>query len=481
MMRRPNVFSTVLLLGLSLSIPTWGRQQGGNLTRTPAAPASRLRLQQALRLALENSPRLQKAEARVTAAQAGIAEQKAGFYPKLEAEENGTRGDDPVYVFGSLLRQHRFGAEDFQTAHLNQPAPLTDWSMAIQTNVLFWNGGARHQALHGAELRRLQAQLGQEQSRQQVLFTTLEAYAGLQAARQNEQAAARGQAAATALLRDARARYGAGWIVKAELQRAEVFANQAEQRAQAARDAAREDAILLNVRLGRPWNTPIGRLQPLAAPPVREQPLADWLKTAQRQGFAARQSVLGSRLARTRMQAARDRLWAPRAGGFFRLEHDSMQFIGSGGSNWMAGVSLQWNLFRGGGDAARLHQAAAQLAMARAEQRRAGRQTLLEITRLWMEMRLAREQWRVSLINRRQARSAAGVMQERYRAGLASLTQSLQAQTASVRADAERVTALYQFQILRARLHWIAGRLQTATILNSVQQQTEPTQLRGMP
>lgn len=479
MIRRLNVFSPALLLSLSLCIPAWGWQQGGK-SHPAALPAFNLRLQQALRLALENSPRLQKAESRITAARAVVAEQKARFYPQLDAEGNGTRGDDPVYVFGSLLRQHRFGAENFQTAHLNQPAPLTNWSMAIQANVLFWKGGVRHQALRGAELRGLEAQLGREQSRQQVLLTTLQAYAGLQAARQNVKAAARGQAAAASLLRDARARYGAGWIVKAELQRAEVFAHQAQQRALAARDAVREAAILLNVRLGRPWNTPIGRLQPLAAPREGAKPLADWLQTAQRQGFAARQAALGSRWARTRMQAARDRLWAPQAGGFFRLEHDSMQFIGSGGSNWMAGVRLQWNLFRGGGDSARLHQAAAQLAMARADQRRAGQQTLLALSRLWLEMRLAREQWRVSLISRRQAHTAANVMQERYRAGLASLTQSLQAQTAAVQADAKRVTALYQFQILRARLHLIAGRLQTASILNSVEP-TEPTQHRGMP
>ncbi len=486
MMCRKAYASKVLLLGLSLSMAAWGRQHAGNLPRIPTAPASSLRLRQALRLALENSPRLQKAASRVAAAQAGIAAQKARFYPSLDAEESGTRGDDPVYVFGSLLRQHRFSAQDFQTAHLNQPAPLTDWTTAIQANVLFWNGGARHQALQGAELRALEAQLGREQSRQQVLFTTLEAYAGLQAARQNARVAAQAQAAARALLRDAHARYGAGWIVKAELRRAEVFTNQAQQRARAARDAVREEAILLNVRLGRPWNTPIGGLQPLAAPSARaQQPLAYWLAATRRQGFASRQAVLGSRLARVRMHAARSRLWAPQAGGFFRLEHDSMQVMGQGGSNWMAGVSLQWNLFRGGQDAARLRQAAAQLAMARDDQRLANQQTLLATIRLWRDLRLAREQWRVSLSNRRQARSAAGVIQERYRAGLASLTQSLQAQTAETRAGAERVQALYQFQLIRARLHMMAGGLRTATILQAVdtgrRKQSGQTQLREKP
>ena len=43
--------------------------------------------------------------------------------PHLRFSETATRGDDPVYAFGSKLRQQRFTAGDFALNQLNSPLP----------------------------------------------------------------------------------------------------------------------------------------------------------------------------------------------------------------------------------------------------------------------------------------------------------------------------------------------------------------------
>jgi hypothetical protein len=48
--------------------------------------------------------------------------------PHLSLSETGTRGDDPVYVFGSKLRQQRFTTVDFTLNKLNSPLPFGNFA-----------------------------------------------------------------------------------------------------------------------------------------------------------------------------------------------------------------------------------------------------------------------------------------------------------------------------------------------------------------
>ncbi len=447
MLRHPH---TALLLVLSLA-------PGLRLSAQSPAP-SPLTLRKALQLALAHSPALHQAHNQERAAAAGVTISRAGFLPSLTASEELQRGNDPVYVFGGLLRQHRFGTQDFQIGPLNRPAPLTDFSSALEADLTLWTGGGRRHALDAAHISQLLAELRREQTRQQVLLSTVQAYAALQASRENVRVARHAWTAAQAVLSDSTSRFRAGLTVSSDLQRAQVFERRAHQRLLAAQDAVTQGATLLNLRLGLPWNAAVPDLQPLATPNRGLPSLESWLQ-AQSSGFAVRSAALQRRLANTQRNGARSRLWAPRISGFARLQRDQPELLNGGGSNWMAGLSLRWNLFRGGADAARLRQAASRLAAARDAQTAAREEQLADITGLWRQARLAQEQWLVDTANRRRALSAASTIAERFRAGLASLTQRLQAESVVVQAQAELVRATYDFQVARARLNLATAQL----------------------
>ena len=52
--------------------------------------------------------------------------------PQLWASANYEYGNDPVYVFGALLRQNRFSSDDFSLNRLNSPKPLSNNSASIE-------------------------------------------------------------------------------------------------------------------------------------------------------------------------------------------------------------------------------------------------------------------------------------------------------------------------------------------------------------
>src|SRR5690242_12580083 len=76
--------------------------------------------------AVRHNPGLKSAEAQLEAARSGWREAQAQRLPMLSARSQWTRGDNPVYVFGSLLEQGRFGANNFAIDSLNHPSDLSN-------------------------------------------------------------------------------------------------------------------------------------------------------------------------------------------------------------------------------------------------------------------------------------------------------------------------------------------------------------------
>jgi len=77
------------------------------------AAQTRLTLADAVATALEKNPTRKAAMFHQRAAAAGVKETRAALLPQITFREAYLRSNDPVFVFGSKLRQQRFGAGDF--------------------------------------------------------------------------------------------------------------------------------------------------------------------------------------------------------------------------------------------------------------------------------------------------------------------------------------------------------------------------------
>jgi outer membrane protein len=118
----PRFAGNALLISvLVLSIP-------GLLCAQQTQQPSPITLQQAVNIALEKNPERKAALADTRAASADVREARSFLLPHVTFSEVATQGNDPVYVFGSKLRQQRFTTADFALNVLNTPTPFGNFA-----------------------------------------------------------------------------------------------------------------------------------------------------------------------------------------------------------------------------------------------------------------------------------------------------------------------------------------------------------------
>ena len=75
-----------------------------------ASAAEPWTLERALKQALAASPDARLAQQRILAAQAGVEQANAAFWPRLQFQSSYTRTDNPMTVFGSILNQRAYSS-----------------------------------------------------------------------------------------------------------------------------------------------------------------------------------------------------------------------------------------------------------------------------------------------------------------------------------------------------------------------------------
>lgn len=147
----------------------------------------------------------------------------------------------------------------------------------------------------------------------------------------------------------------------------------------------------LNEALGLPlaeWHQLTTSLTP-ARPP--ELPVEDYERHSLEQRPEVRQARLGAGLAETQAAAARAALW-PQVVAHAGFEADQQRPAARGGANWLASLSLRWNLFNGFEDRSRIREAAEMLNQAQARQAQASAQINLQVRKAHADFRAARAQ-----------------------------------------------------------------------------------------
>ncbi len=125
---------------------------------------------------LKASPELQGADARIAAAKGSENEAKAQDLPSLSAMSLMTRGNDPVYAFGSLLNQRNFTAQDFNIGSLNYPGYINNIDTALQLSVPVFSGFQVQSMKRAGKLGLKLSQRQKEALAQNLRFEAVDAY-----------------------------------------------------------------------------------------------------------------------------------------------------------------------------------------------------------------------------------------------------------------------------------------------------------------
>src|SRR5579864_7389613 len=243
---------------------------------SPAALAQApLSLQQAVSMALEKNPQRKMAMADQRAAQAGVQEARAGLLPRVSFTESAARGNDPVYVFGTRLRQERFTVADFALNRLNTPTPIGNFSSRFSGNWKLFDSFANVKSV--ARVKDLQQAAGHQLERadQETIFHVAQAYLGLLLAQKQQEVAEQSVKTAQSILDRSQARDESGVVVQSDLLSAQVRLASRQEELIRSRNNVAFGAAQLDTAMGVPANTEFQLSHSLSEGPLPQAALTD--------------------------------------------------------------------------------------------------------------------------------------------------------------------------------------------------------------
>ena len=323
------------------------------LLAVPLWAQDALSLREAVRLAIRENASVAGTTAGARASETRITQAHAGMLPKINYSESFARSDNPVFVFSSLLTQHQFGLENFSIGPLNRPEFLNNFQSQLTVDQPIYDAGQTRNAVKSAELAQKMTVEEQRLVQMNVINGAARAYYGAVLAAENLKAAEQAVRSAEADLKRAEAVRTAGMSTDVDVLSIRVhLAAVTEQRIDRAADVDVAKAAL-NDALGLPLDTAHTLITPLEALVLPDLALDGLEGSASTGRPEARQTRLATSLAKAQADGARSAM-LPQVSFRGAFEADRQRFVDRGGANWLAAISLRWNLFNGSADKARI-------------------------------------------------------------------------------------------------------------------------------
>ncbi len=418
-----------------------------------------LTLQQAVTIALEKNPLRKAAIADTKASSAEVRMARSFLMPHLSFSETATRGNDPVYVFGSELRQQRFTAADFALNKLNTPLPFGNFATRFGGT---WNLFDSFASWHGvSQAKQMNEAAGHELDRtdQEIVFRVVSSYYDVLLAAKQVEVSEQSDKTAQSIMDRSQARFDSGLTVESDLLTAKVRRAARQQELIRTRNNLEVARAQLNTAMGMPLESPFQVAEVLAertlpipaVQDVEKQALTnrpDLLRIASEEA-AQRQSVLVAKSS-----------FGPRVNAFAGWEMDNPTFLaGGGGNNWLGGIEVQVDIFQGGAKRAELSRQRALEERIVAMKQAASDAVRLEVRRAYYETDAGRQQIEVARAAIAQAKESLRINQDRYDSGLTTITDLLGAEDAARRSQTDYWEAVYHLQTSYANLELASGSL----------------------
>ncbi|MDM7998316.1 MAG: TolC family protein [Acidobacteriota bacterium] len=416
----------------------------------------RLTLSAAITRALESNPDLAVDVPGQAAARLEFKAARAGYLPRLDFEQSYLAGNNPVFVFGTLLSQQKFTADNFALPALNSPAALDNLQTRATLQGTIWDFGRtrdrRDQARLGVEM----ADQAHQDHRRRVLLAVYDGYYSTALARSALETARLAVRSAEAIERQAQARVDSGLAVEADLLRSRAYVSLARQQEIQAQGQLENAMAHLNRLMGNPLGGAIGETAPLTAATI-ELPSEETLLAEQKRLRPDYQNLLRELQQAEIAVRSRQKEFLPVVTGYSTWEADNPSLKDYGGNNWAAGITLRWNLFAGGSDAAQRDAAVQRLEQKRRQLAAMESAMALEVRRAIIQYRTVEQQVKVAQAAEAQSEEGLRILRNRYDAGLATMTDLLSAEAARSNARTNMAEANYRHRLSYAQIEYAAG------------------------
>jgi outer membrane protein TolC len=388
-------------------------------------------------------------------ADARIQQAQSGFWPRVDVTETVQRGNQPVFVFGSLLSQRRFTAADFAVPALNQPDPVTNTRTAVALEQPVFDAGLTRLGVQAANLDREMATAARNTAAQDLAFRAAQAFVRVLQLEATVRAADAAVVAAESDRRRARARRDVGLVTEADGLAVDVHLADMRQRQIAAAADLAVARMHLADAVGLPPTASIVPARPDARPAPADE--AALVREALSSHPQLRQASVQLQLADNGRRTARAAL-LPTVGvqGGWELNGAT---LGTQQSSWVIGAEVRVNVFRGFADTARMAEASHARIRATAERERVERRIEVDVRAALAQLAAARARDEAGRAALTQARESQRIVRDRYESGLATVTDVLRAAEATLDAESRATTAEMDVILQTVALDRALGRL----------------------
>jgi outer membrane protein TolC len=424
--------------------------------RSQSAIQSKLDLETAVVRALAINPQAKITDSRTKIAESRIREAKTGKMPFAQFSQSVIRSNNPVFVFGSLLEQGRFGAANFAIDSLNNPKGLTNLRSLVEVKMPIFDQWQSRSRVAEAEIGRDQSTLQAEAVRQKIRFDIVSTFYGVILRREMVRVSEQALRSADANRKKAKDMADVGMTTDADFLAAEVeLANAGQQKLEAESELITTIAAL-NLMVGDKPELDRelkGDLQEKYFPIDDQDAL---IRTALDDRPDYKMAELAIKNSRVQTKSIKD-LKLPRVDAFGNFGYSS-PYVANGSTDYTVGVSLTYTLFDAG-HKSRVEQVAEAETVAGAEKQVLSDQIRLGVVRAFQNFKTARAKIQVSITSITQADEALRIVQDRYKSGLTTFNEVLRSEAALTRAKQSLLTARYDYYVSYAAVLLATGRL----------------------
>ena len=425
------------------------------ISPAPAHAQTALTLEEAMNRARGHTADARALASTIAEAEARVRRAQSGFWPRVDLTETVQRGNQPVFVFSSLLSQRRFSEANFAIPALNHPDALTNTRTGIAIEQRVFDAGSTLLAVQAAKLDRDLAAASQDGASSDLAFRAAQAFVRVLQLEAAVRATDAAVAASDSDRQRARARRETGLATDADVLAVEVHRADMHQRQITAAGDLAVARIQLADAVGLPLTAPLMTVRPASRPmPADEDPLIREALTSHPQ---RRQAELREQLADNTRRSARA-AWLPTVAAQAGWEFNGST-LGTQQSSWMVGAEVRLNLFKGFGDDARLEEAGHAHVRAAAERERVERRIEVEVRAALAQLRSARAREDAGRAVLAQARESQRIIRDRYETGLATVTDVLRAAEATLDAESRATAAEMDVILQTLALERAVGRL----------------------
>ncbi len=421
-----------------------------------ATAQQELTLRQAIDQALGQSPAAAMARAGSREAKSASSLARTQLLPQLNFTEDISRGNDPVYAFGTRLRQRQFTQADFALNALNNPQPIGNFATRFSGSWTAFDSFKTEKAIRGADWMRKSSASSAQAVDQQIVLRVVGAYQSALYAEREIDVAQHEQETASALLASVEEHVKAGLAVESDRMSAEVNVAARKEELIAAQGELELAWAGLREAMGAP-ELPASELKPIEPHTFPQLPLEEELTTAARtrpdlRSLAEAEAAQGSAVGAAKSD------FGPRISAYGNWEEDRTSLAGSGGNNWVAGVQISVDILPTG--------KRAQLAQENATKEKIDAQRVASELHARTEVSQAHIRLQTAELSLETARAALDqsaeslrILKNRYGAGLATITDLLRAEDAERQSQSNYWHAVYGNAVAYADLLYATGTL----------------------